>query len=122
MSEALPDLQSFLPLSPTLFHILLALGDGELHGYGIMRAVQEHTGGRVRLGSGALYDSIKRLLTNGFIVECEGRSALKEDDERRRYYRLSPLGRQVVGAEAERLAQLVEVARTKNLFPETEGA
>ncbi|MBC7883048.1 MAG: helix-turn-helix transcriptional regulator [Anaerolineae bacterium] len=107
MSE---DLQSFLPLSPTFFHILLALGDGTRHGYGIMQVVQEHTQGRVCLGAGALYDSIKRLLALGFIVECAG------NEERRRYYELTRLGRQVTAAEAERLAQLVEVARSKSLL------
>ncbi len=104
------DLQDFLPLSPTFFHILLALGDGTRHGYGIMQAVQEHTQGRVHLGAGALYDSIKRLLSLGFIVECTG------TDERRRYYQLTRLGRQVTAAEVDRLAQLVEVARSKSLL------
>ncbi|BAC90369.1 PadR family transcriptional regulator [Gloeobacter violaceus] len=118
MSEPMPDPQSFLPLSPAMLHILLSLGDGDRHGYGIMRAVQEHTQGRVRLGAGALYDSIKRLLAQGLIVECAGADASAGGDERRRYYRLTRLGRQVVGVEVERLAQLVEIARNKNLFPE----
>ncbi|MBW4697647.1 MAG: PadR family transcriptional regulator [Aphanocapsa lilacina HA4352-LM1] len=95
---------------------MLSLGDGDRHGYGIMRAVQEHTQGRVRLGAGALYDSIKRLLAQGLIVECAGPD--EAGGERRRYYRLTRLGRQVVGAEAERLAPLVEIARNKNLFSE----
>lgn len=119
MSEAHPDPQSFLPLSQAMFHILLALGEEELHGYGITRTVQEHTDGKLRLGAGALYDTLKRLVADGLVVERS--QPLPSDRERRRYYRLTQLGRQVVAAEAERLQGLIEIARAKHLFPGTEG-
>ena len=106
----------FLPLTPAMFHILLALADRDLHGYEIMREVAERTEGKVRLGPGTLYGSIKRMLNDDWIEELDERPDPELDDERRRYYRLSRFGRRVAVAEAERLAQLVKVARTKKLL------
>ncbi len=109
------DPERFLPLSPQEFQILLSLADGDRHGYGIMLEVEARTGGAVRLGPGTLYGAIKRMRGPGLIAEAEERV---EGDERRRYYRLTPLGRAVAVAEAARLAALVEAARGKRLLPE----
>ena len=111
------DPMAFLPLRPAAFQILLALADGEKHGYTIMREVSARTGGKLRLGPGTLYGSIKRMLEEELIVESAERPDPALDDERRRYYRLTEVGRRVAEAEAQRLAQLVRVARAKNLLP-----
>ena len=106
----------FLPLTPAMFHILLALADRDRHGYEIMREVAERTEGKVRVGPGTLYGSIKRMLNDDLIEELDERPDPELDDERRRYYRLSKFGRRVAIAEAERLAQLVKAARSKKLL------
>lgn len=109
--------KSDAPLNHSEFHILLALADAERHGYGIMQEVAERTGGTVRLGPGTLYGAIKRMLAVGFIEESDRRPAPELDDERRRcYYRLTGPGRKVAAKEAERLAALVRVARSKRLL------
>jgi DNA-binding PadR family transcriptional regulator len=105
-----------LPLTPAVFHILLALADGEKHGYAIMQEVGVLTDGQIRLGPGTLYGSIKRLLSQGLIEESDERPDAELDDERRRYYRLTDFGQRVVTAEAERLFQLVRQARLKKLL------
>jgi DNA-binding PadR family transcriptional regulator len=110
------DSENYLPLTPAVFHILLALSDGEKHGYAIMRVVEETTEGRMLLGPGTLYGAIKRLLRSGLIVESDYRPDPVIDDSRRRYYRLTDLGREVLTAESERLADLVEYARRKDLL------
>ncbi len=106
-----------LPLTPAVFQILLALADAELHGYAIMREVRERTKGRVRLGPGTLYGSVKRMLAEGLIEEAEERPDPQLDDERRRYYRLTRFGRAVAAEEARRLDELVTDARAKQLLP-----
>jgi DNA-binding PadR family transcriptional regulator len=106
----------FLPLTPAMFHILLALADSERHGYDIMREVDERTNGSVKLGPGTLYGSIKRMLADGLVEELEERPDPALDDERRRYYRLTDFGHRVAVAEAERLARLVKSARLKKLL------
>ena len=104
------------PLNHSEFHILLALADGERHGYGIMQEVEARSAGRVRLGPGTLYGAIKRMLAAGLIEESAKRPIASSDDQRRRcYYRLTRLGRTVATAEAERLAALVRVAEAKRL-------
>jgi DNA-binding PadR family transcriptional regulator len=108
--------ENWLPLSTSDFHILLSLVSGEAHGYAIMREVAERTGGRTRIGPGTLYGAIKRMLTEELIAEVGDRTDPKVDPERRRYYRLTPLGRRVAAAEAGRLAELVSVATTKKLI------
>ena len=108
--------EKMLPLSPAVFHILLALADGDKHGYGIMREVAEGTGGQMRMGPGTLYGSIKRMLEQGLIEEAEQRPDPELDDERRRYYRLTDFGRKLVVAESRRLRQLVGIAQGKRLL------
>ena len=110
------DPELFLPLTPAMFHILLALADRERHGYHIMQEVDERTEGKVRLGPGTLYGSIKRMLADGMIEETDERPDPDMDDERRRYYRLTNFGNRVARAEAERLAGLVKTARRKKLL------
>jgi DNA-binding PadR family transcriptional regulator len=107
---------SVLPLPISIFHILLALADGELHGYGIMKEVAVRTEGKVRLGPGTLYGSIKRLLEEGLIERSEERPDPDSDDERRRYYRLTDFGQRVTLAETKRLAQLVNMARSRKIL------
>jgi len=104
------------PLTPAVFHILLALADGEKHGYAIMKDVETQTRGGLKMGPGTLYGSIKRMLAAGLIEESGERRDPALDDERRRYYRLSGLGHKVVAAESERLAQAVAVARQKQVL------
>ena len=116
MRKSLRDPNSLLPLTPAGFHILLALADGEKHGYAVMQEVAKRSQGKVRLGPGTLYGSIKRMLSEGLIVESDERPDPKLDDERRRYYRLTEFGQRVAEAEAERLAGLVDAARAKMLL------
>ena len=104
------------PLSPSEFQILLALADGEKHGYAIMQGVHARTGGRTRLGPGTLYGAIKRMLRDALIGEAEERPDPQLDDQRRRYYRLTDAGRRLAVAEAERIADLVRTARDKQLL------
>jgi len=108
--------ESHLPLTPAVFHILLALADGDRHGYAIAKEVAERTDGTVRLGPGTLYGTLTRLLEASLIEEAAPASRKNADDERRRYYRLTRIGRQVAKAEARRLAALVAVARDKALL------
>ena len=110
------DPEELLPLTPAVFHILLALADGERHGYGVIKEVDARTEGKVRLGPGTLYGSIKRMLAEGMIEESGERPDPELDDERRRYYRLTGFGRRVASAEAERLSGLVAAARAKRLL------
>jgi DNA-binding PadR family transcriptional regulator len=107
--------RDLLPLTPAVLHILLALADEERHGYGIMREVQERTGGQTRLGPGTLYGSIKRMLADDLIEESDERPDPAMDDQRRRYYRITDFGRSVAGAEAERLQSLVSAAQAKKI-------
>ncbi len=104
------------PLPSAAFHILLALTDEDRHGYGIMRQVSQDTGGKVRLGPGTLYGSIKSLLEEGLIEELAERPDPELGTERRRYYRLTSVGRRLVRAEAEKLAGVLRVARSKRIF------
>jgi DNA-binding PadR family transcriptional regulator len=108
-----PSPESFLPLKPNWFHVLLSLSGQEQHGYGIMQEVLERTGGKVRLWPATLYGTIKRLADEELIAESGERPAPDEDDARRRYYRLTSLGRRVLAAESERLEDLVRVIRSK---------
>lgn len=111
------DARAFLPLTSPAFHVLLALADEERHGYGIILEVEARTGGDVRLRTGTLYTILKRLLADGLIVESAERPEPDADDERRRYYALTKLGRDVMKAEANRLERLVLLAREKRVLP-----
>jgi DNA-binding PadR family transcriptional regulator len=113
MSQAI---QKMLPLTPTVFHILLALADGEKHGYGIMRAVEQETQGRMQIRIGSLYGAIRRMLEAGLIEETQERPDPEQDDERRRYYGLTAYGRRVLAAEAERIARAMELIRGKHVL------
>ena len=106
-------LESFIPLKTQWFHILLSLAGEEQHGYGIMQEVLQRTTGKVRLWPATLYGSLKRMIEAGLIEESNSRPAPELDDARRRYYRLTPLGRQVLDAECERLQELVRAIQTK---------
>lgn len=110
------DPTNFLPLKPAAFHILLSLADSSRHGYGIMLEVQERTKGSVKLGPGTLYGAIERLLADELIAEEAEKLDRTLDDERRRYYSLTQLGRRVITLDAERLADLVEMAQEKQLL------
>jgi len=109
-------LTELTPLPPATFHILLALADEERHGYAILLDVEDRTGGELRLSAGTLYRSIARMVEQGLIDEVTRRRAVSED-ERRRYYRLTPFGTAVARAEMRRLAQLVRLARARGLTP-----
>ena len=104
------------PLPAATFHILMALADDDRHGYGIIQDVSARTGGEVTLSAGTLYRSIQRLLEQGLIEELAERPAPELDDERRRYYRLTPAGRAAARAEASRLTALVRLARASGLL------
>jgi DNA-binding PadR family transcriptional regulator len=112
----IPTPQSLLPLTPPVFHILLALAEEERHGYGIMQDVAWQTNDALQLGPGTLYGCLKRMLAAGLVEESDERPDPALDDERRRYYRMTVLGRRVVRAEAERLAGAVTAARARRLF------
>ncbi len=112
--SASSDVRSSLPLGAATFYILLALAGGDRHGYGVIKEVEAQTAGAVKLGPGTLYRLIKQLLADGWIAEIDGDAG---DDDRRRTYRLSSRGRAIARAEAERLDDLVTVARKRNLLP-----
>jgi len=105
------------PLTPAVFHILLALADADRHGYGIAQEVAARTGGQVRLGPGTLYGTLTRLLDVGLVEDCSSPRKTDPSDERRRYYHLTARGRQMARTEARRLADLVSLARDKALIP-----
>jgi len=110
MNDLYREADSFLPLPSATFHILLALADDALHGYAVIQDIADRTNGELKLSAGTLYRSIQRMLEQGLIVEPRERPAPHEDDERRRYYRLTALGMAVAKAEARRLAQLAKPA------------
>jgi DNA-binding PadR family transcriptional regulator len=110
-----------LPLTPAVFHILLALSAGERHGYAIMREVEQDTGGSLKMGPGTLYGTLKRVIASGLVEESDERPDPELDDERRRYYRLTPFGLRVAEAEAGRLERLVAEARARRLLPRKTG-
>ena len=112
-----PDAESFLPLHRDTFHILVALADRDRHGYAVMQDVLERTSGKLRLSPSSLYASIRRLLEQGLIEELADRPDPVLDDERRRYYRLTRLGKDVAKAEARRLERLLGDARASGLLP-----
>jgi DNA-binding PadR family transcriptional regulator len=112
-----PAPESLLPLPPATFHILVALAESDRHGYAIMQDVAERTSGRTKLNPGTLYTTIRRLLEQGLIQELDSRPDADRDDERRRYYRLTPLGRRVAQLELTRLGELVSLGRQAGLAP-----
>ena len=119
MTATHPTPEAMNPLTPAVFHILLALADGEKHGYGIMQEVITITQGEVKMGPGTLYGTIKRMLESGLIEESDERPDPALDDERRRYYRITDFGGRVAAAESQRLAALLDVAQAKRLMGST---
>lgn len=111
------DVATYLPLSSAVFHVMVSLADGSRHGYAIIKDVAERTAGAEHLGAGTLYAIIKRLLSDGLIVEVASADGPEGDDQRRRYYQLTALGRKVASAEAERLERAVAAARSSRLLP-----
>jgi DNA-binding PadR family transcriptional regulator len=116
MNQITPELDRILPLTPAVFHILLALADQERHGYGIMQEVATMTRNQIQMGPGTLYGTIKRMLAARLVEESDERPDPDMDDERRRYYRLTDWGQQVLTAETQRLSSLVQVAQTKKVL------
>ncbi len=117
-----PRPEDLLPLTPAVFHILVALSEGERHGYSIMRQVSADTDGTLELGPGTLYGCLKRMLSARLIEESDERPDPQLDDERRRYYRITDLGGRTVRAEAQRLAAAVTAARARRLLSSKGGA
>lgn len=115
MTEARPE--SFLPLPAATLHILMALAEEDRHGYAIIQDVEARTDGELKLSAGTLYRSIQRMLEQGLILETRERPAPEDDDERRRYYRITSLGEAVARAEARRLTQLVKLAKASGFAP-----
>lgn len=118
MTKRKDDVSRLLPLSLPIFHMLLALTEGERHGYALKRAILQRTEGKLNLGSGALYGSIDKMLEAGLIEESDERPDPHLDDERRRYYRITNRGRRVLQAEAMRLRELVRIAEHTISLPE----
>jgi DNA-binding PadR family transcriptional regulator len=112
------EIEALLPLQAATFHILMALAEDDRHGYAIIQNVAERTGGELKLSPGTLYRSIQRMLEQGLIMETRERPAPEEDDERRRYYRITPFGVSVARAETRRLNELVKLARSSGFAPE----
>ena len=118
MENSYKDPKKLLPLTPAVFHILLALADEDRHGYGIMKEVEFRTDGRVMLKPGTLYQAIKRLLEAGLIEAAEEKIDTEINDERRRYYHLTGFGQNVLNEEAQRLERMVQQARAKRVIEE----
>ena len=112
------EIEALLPLQSATFHILMALADDDRHGYAIIQDVAERTNGELKLSPGTLYRSIQRMLEQGLITETRTRPAPEDDDERRRYYRITPFGVAVAKAETSRLNQLLKLARSRGFAPE----
>ena len=112
-----PQPASLLPLPSATFHILMALASEDRHGYAIIQDIEQRTDGALRLSAGTLYRSIQRMLEQGLLVETNDRPAPELDDERRRYYRITPFGTKVAQAEANRLSELVRMARASGFAP-----
>ena len=107
-----------LPLTPGMFHVLIALADGEKHGYAIIKEVARRTDGAIRLSAGTLYTLIRRFVQEGVVAEADERPDPALDDERRRYYRVTDFGREVARAEAARMETTLSMARAKKLIPQ----
>ena len=118
MDTKTKEIESLLPLPPASFHVLMAVAESDRHGYGIIQDVEERTDGALRLSAGTLYRTLQRLVDRGLIAERLTRPGGTDDDPRRRYYRITPFGRDVARAEAARLAGLVRLARASGLAPE----
>jgi DNA-binding PadR family transcriptional regulator len=114
---ATDEIAALLPLPTATFHILLALADQDRHGYAIIQEIAARTGGELKVSAGTLYRSIQRMLEQGLVVETSTRPPARDDDERRRYYRITPFGTAVARAESRRLSDLVRMARAAGFAP-----
>jgi len=112
------EIDALLPLPPATFHILMAIADEDRHGYAIIQDIAARTGGALQMSAGTLYRSIQRMQEQGLIVEARERPAPENDDERRRYYRITPFGFAVARTEARRLTEMVKLARARGIAPE----
>jgi DNA-binding PadR family transcriptional regulator len=112
------EVDALLPLPPATFHILMAVADEDRHGYAIIQDIATRTSGELQMSAGTLYRSIQRMQEQGLILETRERPAPEDDDERRRYYRITPFGLAVARAEARRLTQMVKLARARGIAPE----
>jgi DNA-binding PadR family transcriptional regulator len=119
VSHSQRDTDALLPLTSAVFQILLAVADAPRHGLGILQEVEERTAGSVRLGPGTLYGTLQRMCAAGLLEPTDDRPPIEQDDPRRRYYRISALGRRAARREAERLAALLDVAAAKQVFRRT---
>jgi DNA-binding PadR family transcriptional regulator len=117
VSDERSEAEALLPLPPATLHILMSLAEEDRHGYAILQDVAARTGGKVKLGAGTLYRSVQRMLEEGLIVEVQQRPAPELDDERRRYYRITPFGAAVARSETRRLQNLVKLARASGFVP-----
>ena len=117
MAYSRSDVDALLPLPAATFHILIALAHEDRHGYAIILDVAKRSGGELRLSAGTLYRSIQRMLEQGLLVETRDRPAPEDDDERRRYYRITPFGAATARAETQRMAGLVRMARGQGFVP-----
>ncbi|MEP6836334.1 MAG: PadR family transcriptional regulator [Gemmatimonas sp.] len=115
MAHSESDVADLLPLPAATFHILLAVAQDDLHGYAIIQDIEKRTGGELRVSAGTLYRSVQRMLEQGLIRETRERPAPELDDERRRYYRITPFGSAVARAEGQRMIELVRMARAQGL-------
>jgi DNA-binding PadR family transcriptional regulator len=118
MANLKDEVESFLPLPSSTFYILMAVADGERHGYAIIQDIAARTGGQVKLSAGTLYRSIQRMQEQGLITESKRRPSPEFDDERRRYYEITPLGSKVARAELRRLTDLIKMAKATGFVPE----
>ena len=118
MSENTRNPNDAIPLTPTVFHMLLALADGEKHGYAIMKAVEQDTRDKMKIRLGSLYGALQRMVSAGFIEEAGERHVAELDDQRRRYYQLTSHGKQVLRAESQRLSELVTIVKSKRILEE----
>jgi DNA-binding PadR family transcriptional regulator len=117
MRDAENDPETLLPLPTVTFHILVSLSGGDRHGYAIIQDVAASTDGELKIQAGTLYRSIERMLEKRLVAESRSRPPIREDDERRRYYRITPFGRAVATAEAQRLSRMLKLARSSGLVP-----
>jgi DNA-binding PadR family transcriptional regulator len=119
LSHTMPTTKSTPPLTPAVFHILLALSSGERHGYGIMKQVEADSQGKVTMGPGTLYGSLKRMLDAGLVRESDKRVDPEMDDERRIYYQITGAGAEALAAELDRYQRIVTIAQQRKLYPKT---
>ena len=121
LERKLREITDFLPLHPKDYMVLFALSDGERHGYGLLKDIETHTDGVIKFDPSNLYRSMKRLIDQDLVIEAEKKESPEADNQRRRYYKITPFGRNVLQAESVRIGQLAAAAKERNLIPGTGG-